>query len=471
MRSLPHLLHKATFLFLSAVVAGCGPGMGGDPDGTSTVRGSVTDDEGYQAQRLGGAGSVSAASNVRVQAVRSDGTLELLAEAAVEADGSYEAEVPAGEQKLIVEAVDDGGEVVASAILEASGNAGDTTTCTPMTTESSVEAQVFVHMVTEAGNVDEVNTIDLRTRITARTAGAVRTAEEDGEDVSGDLQALAEATLAAQRTEIEAYAEAGIVTTQKALFEAELAASQSLSASLDAGEENAVDAYAEFLAALDAVAESEGATAEDRARAESCAGMSFRATVDVRLEADTALSQQIASSAVLAAASLEARAAAIAMDAVLEAGGAATDVQTQGQTAGADLRSSISAATTTTAAASAYADFSAAVVGEADVEASVLGAYLGVDVVTAASAQAAVDASLQASASLDAALEAALDSALSTTGEVDFDALAQAVVGAYGSYFAAVETAGAAMTPTFGSDASTAVSVLILAEGSYRLGG
>ena len=272
-------------VLLAAVLSACGTG-GGDGGGTATVEGRVTDEEGYQPQRLGGEGSVSATASVRVSAIAPGGALEALAEAEVSADGSYAVDVPADQERLVVEALDEAGAVVAAAILEASGAAGETTTCTPMDSESSLEARVLVEMIDAGAPVDEVNPVDLRARITSRLAGAVAARERAGADVEAAVRALAEAVRAAQLAELRAYADMGLTTSQAALFEAELAASQALSATLHDGSKSATDAYDAFFAALDEAAADAGAEAEERARAESCAGMSFRATAEARLEVD-----------------------------------------------------------------------------------------------------------------------------------------------------------------------------------------
>src|SRR5688572_16407917 len=108
---------------------------------TAAVRGRVTDQEGTQRQGisrafaengLGGSGSVSSASKVRASSVGSGGTLTLVGEADISAQGSYTVEVPSGQQRLVLQAVDASGAVVASALLDASGEAGDSTAAPPM---------------------------------------------------------------------------------------------------------------------------------------------------------------------------------------------------------------------------------------------------------------------------------------------------------------------------------------------------
>ncbi|HEX8700550.1 MAG TPA: hypothetical protein VF815_16995, partial [Myxococcaceae bacterium] len=138
------------------VLAACG---GSD---TVEVRGKVSDGEGTQQQQrlsafgeegLGGSGTVSAVTMVRASTVGSGGQLTLVGEAEVSAQGSYTLEVPAEEQRLVIQAVNSSGTVLASALLDASGEAGSEEVAPPMDSESSLEAEVFVQMVADGAQV------------------------------------------------------------------------------------------------------------------------------------------------------------------------------------------------------------------------------------------------------------------------------------------------------------------------------
>ena len=415
-------------ILICLALAGCADPMGGgcdeDPSaaecqGTSTANGRVTDADGAQTRSFGGEGTASAATQVQASAIASDGSLELLAEADVQADGSYAIEVPSSRDRLFLAAVDGSGEVLASAILERSAPPGESTDVTPMDSESSLEAEVLVP------------------------------------------------TIAAQRAEIEAYARMGITVTQAELYQAELSASQSLSAALHAGADGE-SAYADFLAMIEAAAEAEGADEEGRARSEGCASLAFRATIEARLSAEA--DGAIAEAALLSAASLEARAQAEATRAILEAGAAGGEVMEMGTDAAAELRAEVRGSADAAAAASAYAAFAASVRGEADVSGSVLGTFVGVDLTTEAAVEAAVTASAEAAASLDASLQAAIDASLSASGAIDPEALAADIVAAYSVYFDAVEAGTTALAAASGeTHASVAASLLIVADGSFRL--
>ena len=108
---------------LGALVAQMTTACGED---TVQVKGKVTNTSGQQRQglgegapALGGEGTVSAASKVQASSVGSGGKLDLLAEAEVEANGSYTLELPPGSERVVLAAVDSSGKVVASALLDA----------------------------------------------------------------------------------------------------------------------------------------------------------------------------------------------------------------------------------------------------------------------------------------------------------------------------------------------------------------
>ena len=245
---------------------------------------------------------------MQAYAVGDGGALELLAEADIQASGRYSLEVPSGMEEVILQAVDAEGEVIAAAILESSGAAGETVTSTPMTTESSVEAMVYIEMIAQGASAAEANAIDLRARLDRDTAAAVKATMDAQGDFEADIRALAQATIAAQRAEIQAYQQAGVTTTQEALFDAELAASQSLSAALDA-ESDTRAAYTSFFTELRAAAESAGADAEQQGRAETSASASFRLSLEAQLDAGAA-SSEVTDAGVRSAAALEAKAQA-----------------------------------------------------------------------------------------------------------------------------------------------------------------
>lgn len=444
----------------------------GDGSGQATVRGKVTDGSGTQQQqrvgqteKFGGSGTVSATSEVRISALQPGGELTTLAEAELAADGSYQAEVPPGQTHLIVQALSASGEVVAQAIVESSGEGGQTQTAPPMDSETSVEAAVLIEMAAQGVAVAQANAVDLRARISREMAEEVTANASASAEVSSQIRALAQATASAQQARIEWYSRNGITTTQQALFEAQLEAAAELNAALDAGGSGAAQAYARFFAAVDTAEEAEGVDDQTRAEGESNSSAAFRATLEVRLSSSA--SDGLVDASLRNAASLEARASAVAVEAILAAGGAASAVQTAAVEAGAQLRADVSAATTAGAAASAFASYQTNLSGQTSIEGSVLGDYLAVNGSTAITAQVAVDAAANASADLSAALDSVLALTLGLSGTVDFAAVADATCDSYASYRAAVQAQAAALS-SFGTKASPAVEVLVIAHASYN---
>jgi hypothetical protein len=448
------------------VLAACGG------EDTAKVRGKLSDQEGTQQQSigafgeegLGGSGTVSAASMVRASTVGPGGQLTLVGEAEVSAQGSYTLEVPADEQRLVIQAVNSSGTVVASTLLDASGEAGSEAVAPPMDSESSLEAEVFVQMVADGAQVAETNTVDMRARINSKMAAAARQGATTRDIVKTRVKALAEAVRAAQETEIRAYAKAGVNTSQSALFQAELAASARLNAALDAGTSIAA-AYETFYTELAAAAESVGAKAEEQARAESSASVAFRATVKARLSAQDV--QPLMDASLRAAAAAEARTSGVALTAILKAAAATDEASRQAGTAATSLRANVSAAATASAAAQAYATFSASVATSADVRTTVLGSYLGVTTTNQLAVSTAVQASATAAAALDTALNVAVSAAVSGT-QTDTTRLATGIADAYATYATAVEAQATTLT-AFGTKAAPTVEVLLIAQGSFRL--
>lgn len=458
-------MRTASLLGILGIVlalAGCAAEAGG----FSRAEGRVTDTGGAQPQSLGGAGTAAATTSVRASAVTAGGSLELVGEAEVMADTRYSIELPAHQEGLVLQAVDASGEVLAGAILDASGAVGETVHVTPMDSESSLEAAVYVAMIAQGASATEVSTVDLRARITSELALAVRMADDRGEDVSAAIDALALAVLAAQRTEVAMYAQAGVRVSQADLFAAEVSASTSLSSALHGGA-SASSSYDVFFAALAEAASELRVTAEEQARAEAAASASFRAVVRARLSSESSAS--IRDAAILAAASLEARVHERALASVLAAGDASAELEARAASATAELRARIGAASTVSAAGSAYAELAIALRGDADVRGSILGTYLGVDLVSALTVQPAVEASATAAAQLDAALDAAMQASLSGSGSIDTRMLAMQIAAAYGQHAEAI-AAQRATLGTLASDArlECAIDLLVLADGSFR---
>jgi hypothetical protein len=457
-------MKRITLAVLAVTALACGPQAS-----TTNLKGRTTDDTGSQQQglsssELGGSGSVSATAKIRVSAIQPDGTLELIGDGAVKSDGSYDVSVAAADtEKVVVQSIDASGSVRASVIVAKSGAQGATTVVSPMTTETSVEAEVLMQLIAQGITLAEANAIDLRARIDSETAAQVKASA----DVSASVKALAEAIAAAQRAQLKAYAQAGVTTTQSALFEAELSAASSLDTSLDAaGDASAAQkAQDDFVAALQAKVIAAAGDAKKASHGERAASIAFRATIDARLNANAGA---VADAAARQAAGLEARRSTAAEQAALTAGSAAQSTLDAFAAAGATLQASLRASSSVTETATAYAAYRASLVGSASVSGSILGDYLGVDATTQLTVQTAVSAVASAGTTLDASLSTAASTSIKASQAIDFDAYADAVVSALQTFDQAAQ-AQATSLAAFGSKADVAVELMAQANGSLRV--
>jgi hypothetical protein len=328
----------------------------------------------------------------------------------------------------------------------------------PMSSETSLEAEVYQHMIADGIAAEGIDTVDLRSRITTEMAAAVR-AQSTAQEQVGSIEALAASVGAAQEAELQAYAEAGVTVTQSALFDASLQASATLDAELAEGSRSAQDVYTEFLAAIRSGQQQVDEKTE--ADGEREASVAFRASVQARLSSGN--QQPLADAAVRAAAGLEAYAAEAAIRATLQAAGASDAVMTQATNAAVQLHASLRAAADAQAAASAWAAYSTSLSSSANVSSSVLGVFVGASFSETATLQSAVQASSTAAATLDGALGTVIQSGslLSTTE------IATSVANAFASYHTTVRAQADTLT-TFGQKAAPAAEIMVVAHGSFR---
>ncbi|MBN8227516.1 hypothetical protein JYK02_08355 [Corallococcus macrosporus] len=453
---------RAGEVVLGAVVGLWLAACGGDK---VQVRGHVTNGGGQQSQgltdgapALGGDGTASATTTVRISRVVAAGDLTTLAEADVAADGSYTLELDDAGQRLIIEAVNKSGVTVGSALLDSTApqSGQDVRTAPPITSESSLEAEVYVQMVRDGETPDNVDTVDLRARLNVEQAAAVR--GQLKETATESVKALGAAVRAAQATRIKAYARAGVVITQDQLFSASLDAAAKLDAALDAGGQ-AAQAYDAFFAEVRA-ATPQASDVQDQ-QAEREASVAYRMTVDARLS--TGAGAAVADASARSAAALEARATEAAVKALLQAASATDTVLAQANTAATALRTNLAGATSAGAAATAWTSFDAQLATSGS--ASVMGAYLGVT----SSNQLAFDSAVNSGAQASAALDASLGTVLEQAGRISAAALSDAVVSAFTTYDAAARGSAAATLTSFGARTNTGVELLIISQGSFRL--
>ena len=423
--------------------AGCGAS-------TSTLQGRILNTQGTQPQssKLGGTATVSSTTVVRVSSVETGGSLSTVANASVKADGSYTVQVPAGQRRLVIDGLDASGTVTASAIVESTGTAGQTVTVTPMDTESSVEAQVFIATVVKGQAVSDIDTIDLRTRINSNVAGAVAAST----DSQTRINALAEGVIAAQQTQVKVYSHEGLSVTQDQLFEAQLTAAVTLDAALDS---SSTSAYSDFTTSYDTAIEGLNVSAKVRAEAESAAAASFRATVQARLGAPDAVTD----SSFRAAAVLEAHVTTRSVNLIFNANSAGNATVGAASTAATTLETSIANASTSAQASAAFTTYVSTMTQTNG--SSALGSFVSVNGGNQAVLDAAVTISTTASQGLETGLDTAFSTTLSLNGNIDFGALATSVSASYATLETTLQAQASALS-VFAGQAQPTVDVLIV---------
>ncbi|MCB9764262.1 MAG: hypothetical protein H6739_31105 [Alphaproteobacteria bacterium] len=453
-----------------ALTTGCNPGTSGpdddpnNPANDSTVQGRVDDGAGQQSLSFGGAGTMEAAQTARLSRVKDDGSLEVISETSIDSSGSYSLEAPSSQDRMVLEALDASGEVVAAAILEATAEAeGGAVTATPMDSESTVEARVFVEMIAHGVQKSDVNVVDLRGRIDAAMASAVKASSEQGGDAEAQLTVLAEAMWAAQRSEEMAYADMGLDLSQADMFMMELDVSQALSAALDAGEPAEIS-YDAFFDAIVLVHEEAGADARTQSEAEAQASFSTRLIVEQRLGSEAA---DLAEATVVHAAEGEAMLTARATEAILASADVTAAVEAHAEDAAEDLTSDVDAAADAAEAHEAWATWRAELVGEGSVEGSVLGDALQVNAVTAATVDVALGSAWMARERFESEVidevTAALDTNASLSGSAD--ATAEAVADGRMVYHSTLEDIASELSIL--EELDTFTSIVIEADGSF----
>lgn len=408
------------------------------------AQGRLTDGEGSQA-RLAGEGTLAAATMVESYVLEADGSLTAQATAEVATDGSYTVSIPEGEAFFVVAALDADGATLGSVVLEPS-DAPDTVAVTPMSTETSVEAAVFLDVGADASVWSHI-----RGRIDAATAAAV---EADAE-ADALLSDLAVATVASAEAEAESWSRSGLDTS--AIVATQLEASAALSTDLAA---EGTSAYSTFLVALETAAEEQGATAEERAEAEANASMAFRATLDARG------STELLDASASAVAGAEARAYAASTTSLLASAGASQDVLDAAADATVQLEADLATVVTAEMAAEAAEEWRATVIGSAAVEGSLLGDAVGADVLAETTLDAAIDVAVEASAALDASLQVSAQAAVSAPS-FDVEAFATGVVDAMEAHRAATRAQVEATLLGLAEPAATA-EVIVSVDSAFR---
>lgn len=424
---------------LGLMLGATGCGRAGQVGGT--IHGRVTEGAGAQA-RLAGPGSVGAVATVTASAIGPGGLRFAVRDADVHSGGSFAVDGPGGEDWALVQVFDASGELVGSVIVEPGDDDRD---ATPIDTESSVEAEVFLLLDADARAWGRVRAV-----VDQRTALAVR----GSADVQGDLVALCHGIDAATETEARGWADVGV--DSEAVTQDRIASSADLSADLFAGSAGAYDAW---LDAFDDASAAAGADARQHAEVEAQASLAFRVTLDA------AGAEGMADASAGAVGRAEARAWGRVSHALLESAGASQATLDAATTASASLSTDVEASASASAAASAVGDWRETLVGSAAVEGSLLGDAVGPDLLVEAALDAAVEASAQVAASIDASASASADAALSG-GPFDAEAVAQATVDAWASERAALQ-ANLATTLAAVPHAQASADLVIAAHSAF----
>ncbi len=428
------------------------------PESSSAARGTVTDEDGSaQMSRLAGQGTIEATERVRASAIDADGETRAIGEGEVDADGRFAFDVEPDHGPVVLHALDSDGAVVAAALLEATGEAGDEVTSTPMDVESSVEAYVF--LAAEARG--DVSLADLRAWIDAGIASAVHASASASGEAETEIEGLATSVLAAQETEARAWAALGLSAGYEAMAEGGIAASQALSVALDAGED-AEASHEAFLEALAALRAEHGLDEAAQSEVATQASMAFRLTLGASVD-----SEEVVFAGSHAAATLEARATTTVVAAIVGAAEVSTEARDTALDACDALTAEVSAAASLEALIAAYADYQASLVGESEVEGSVLDQLLVLDASAVVEVETTLDAAVEAAASLGATLDAGVSAMHASGDALDPEEVAALVIETWAAFRAEVDAAFAES-----SDLSPHVSAALVIEatGSFRGG-
>jgi len=264
-----HVLHLMTASVMAVTAAACDTGddlmgPGADPS-PATVEGRVEEDgstasSGSSSPPANTAPSAVAsgeAATAAVAYVRGDGSLEVLAEADVNADGSFSiTDVPAGRSDLVVVARGSGGSEVGRVLVHGETESGAVITTAPINAETTVEGRVFARLKSEGVPEED--------RATGRLALLIHMSEATAAEVAASADALAavsEGVKASAEAMNRTFVELNSDLDAEARAQAMLQAAVDHAASRHAGAEVEAATEAFLAAAVDAVIQA-GADAE-----------------------------------------------------------------------------------------------------------------------------------------------------------------------------------------------------------------
>lgn len=456
-----------------------GDGMGddgmsdsGSAMSTSTVRGAVSDDRGTQALTTGGSGTADAAVSVQVWTTTSL-EQEMVGEGSVAADGSFAVETEADVEDVRVVALDEDGDIVGSVLLASTGAKGDIVVVAPITSETSVETEIYVRARieadTEAHQYDSVSMSEVMARVDADVAAAVHSYEESTGDADAALDAMTEAMLALHASQY-AWAEAeGMTLSHAAQDEAMASATGELHAELYAEATGEGDAEAAHEAWMEAWADAWSAQGLDlsaRTELESLVGLTSRGVL-VDMLGGQADGDAVIEAWILASGRREARRVGASAEAVAEATwatgldlGLLSDFST-------DLTADAESATSVPDMASAFDAYAGALVGADLLDDSLVAVMLGL--ASTFDGEGLLDACEGHAADAETEFMTFLSTQAGSSSDVDADLTGDAALAAWTDFESDVQSEIMG-TGSTASDAQLDATTEIMAQasGSFR---
>ncbi len=459
----------AAISIAAAIVAtGCSSGSAPPADPFALIETRLVDDD--DGATTGGA-PFGGALNAEVTAAEALTTplLTSLGEGEIEGERVTIAVAP-DRANVMVHALNDSGDVLAQVLVEEAPGDGNSVEATPLSSESSLEAALFLRLSRPDALDDNLRFASLRRQTTPELAAVVRAVSASG-TADRELEALTRAFHLAQVTEDRAAEENGatVAWDVEELAEAEHAISQTLSSALyratDVGaREAATQAFVDALV----VTRSERSL-DARARLEATQAMSFvaRARIVTAIEregADAAVSFELCRTW----ARLEAIALQRAVDETLVEFDVEESVRADANAVVQDLidRVSIEDASITTVADLEQAFASSAALLSGAGPTSIFSRALDVNPGTQAGADAAHATALQMQSELDTRLEGTVAD-MRAISNVAVDAAAESIAGGYAAMRLRLRQSATGLA-VFGANGELGLAILLAGGRSFR---
>jgi len=454
------LRSSLTLIASVALLAACNPDDGQNPrpsDGDADIEGRVSDSD--STARTGGSGTVDAASRVEAVVVR-DGQAMVIGEAEVDADAEYAIELDedAAGETVMVRAMNEGGTTLASTLItrmDESGD-GDVYIAAPMSTETSVEAEVWLSSQQRYSQDEAADSAEVRVRIDVDAAVSAR----DSQDAGSEIDALADAMVSSAAAEARVWTDAGAELYNRTRAEATADAMASYDLALAEGGD-VEGSWEQVLIARNDVAMDAGLSARQRADAASASNLMVRAVLRERASADTSDAMLVQSGW------LEARATADALVATYDQADVDSSTRDMASSIAADLRADAKAAGSVEDTAQAWSTYETSLVGESEFDGSLMDSSFDLTLINEAALRAAVDDSASALATLESGLDTAIVDE-SGNDTLDVEALATLVVDGWVAYRAGV-LSDVELLFNDSDDAALATEVILDANGRFAV--